>query len=332
MVLAHLYNGLHLSQIEYIINCTQNSKLTLLIPCKFKDSPFLRDLGENVDFIFYNIKDPHSFFSIYRKNEKYLYNILNNVKNVSILYLPDIAYSLNNYIASFYGKQSNLQIILIYDGLLSISNPKLSIKAKIFDNIKYIYSKFYSKMFYIKRAYHTSGSSNDIVSKQLLPYFDKQKIHHPKSVLHKDLFQLPKIFQKQHDIVFVISQDIDLVMDWYSSFFYEMIEYCFINYPKFKIYVLLRDDKNKHSLFYEECYYVKRNHLSETAEEIISRINPKVVISHNSTSLINLKLLNFQGQLISFRPNYLTKRCGHNFDTYCLLRELFVYNNIKICD
>lgn len=297
MFLIHAYTPLHLMQIKTLLKkIVRNSKYVLVVPKRFSGA-----LGE-YDFkptqvITYDNLDASSFSKTYFQGRGS--RILKDIGKVEHLLVPDVAYSFSNFIVSYFkAKNPNLNVQFFFDGTLSMVNTPITKTDKLKDILKYSISLILSDVNYIKRKVQLNGADLDLCSSQLSVIDNPSLLYRDKVQVIPDLINSPTCFKAENNVLIFIVQDANVIMPEYLVIYNKTIAFVKEKYPDYEIRILLRN--REHRYLVKEQVVIERDFVGESAEFVISRLSPKVVISHYSTVLINLSLADYKGEIVSF--------------------------------
>ena len=60
---------------------------------------------------------------------------------------------------------------------------------------------------------------------------------------------------------------------------------------------------------------VPRSDYSISAERLIEGMKPSVILSNNSTAIMNVKLMGYEGDVYAYKPMIFARLCNHNSAT-----------------
>jgi len=316
LILLHIYSSLQFCQISHIVGCT-TEKVKILIEEKYFDQIELQKYPpRRVEFITYNLEIPYSFFNVYFSERNKIPIGSLDVQNIDFLYVTDISYPLNNFILSMICKVNpDIKVILMYEGLFTINQPVMNFKRTIFDYTKKIITHIFGKTKYITRKKYLSGVDIPFTLNQLVPFNDQKHMNLVKSKYTRGLLNYNSFCERTSKTIVVVAQDIDLVTDLYIDFLIECLLYLKEKYKKYKIQVLFRECTNFIKIENLSVSLIKRENPTESAEIVISKLKPEIVVSHNSSVLFNLVYSRYPGRMIAYRPYTFSRMCKHTKKT-----------------
>jgi len=236
-----------------------------------------------------------------------------NTDRVVGLIVPDIAYSFSNYLVSYVASRNkSVSVVFYMDGSGSMMSCPLSATVRIRDILKYLFSVVARGERYITRLREQSGADMELCKKQLSIIANERLSYKHKVHVVPELFEFPRGILANKNIVLFVLQDAKVVMPKYTSLYLKTIQYIQKSYPGFETMVLLRN--RDHYLHFCGNTIVERKFVGESAESIVSRISPKVVISHYSSVLLNLAMTGYSGEIVSFGMRDFIKMAGASMD------------------
>lgn len=298
MVIIHAYTPLHFMQLEYLLNNeVGDEKVYLIVPERFSSS-VSNYASEMCEIINYNF-DASSFSSTFflsRANK-----LLKKIPGTSIqkIIVPDIAYSFSNYLVSRLTHKSNLiEVLFYFDGSGSMMSAPLPIKTRFSDLLKLFVSFVISNAKYIIRKNELSGADLSLCKKQFSIIENERLSYREKVVITPELIDLPSNFEASEDIVLFVLQDAKVLMPDYIKLYEDTLIFLSEKYPDYIVKVLLRN--SDHESIFTQKENISRDFVGESAESIIVRLKPKVVVSHYSTVLFTLAFVKYEGEIVSF--------------------------------
>ena len=297
MFLIHAYTPLHLMQLDALLKkIVRNRKFVLVVPKRFLGALVKYDF-KPTEVIPYDNIDASSFSKTYLQGRGELF--FKNIGKVDYLLVPDVAYSFNNYIVSYFmAKNRNLNVQFYFDGTLSMVNSPITKTERVKDAFKFIISLIVSDVHYIKRKIQLNGADLGLCRSQLSVIDNPRLGYKDKVQVIPDLIMFPTSFKAENDILIFIVQDANVIMPAYLALYNKTITFLKEEYPNYEVRLLLRNMEHKNLM--KEQVIIERDFVGESAEFVISRLRPKVVVSHYSTVLINLSIAGYKGEVVSF--------------------------------
>lgn len=308
MVIIHAYTPLHFMQLKYLLEFeVLNEKSFIIVPKRFLSNViFLK--SDMCDVIYYNF-DASSYTDTYFLSKA---NCIFNeipIRSIRKIIVPDIAYSLSNYlVSSLIRRNSLLEVSFYFDGSGSMMSSPVTFKTMISDILKQLLSLIVSDSKYIKRNNELSGADLSICDKQLSIINNVRLTYSQKVKIVPELIDLPNSFQATEKIVIFVLQDAKVLMPGYLGLYKSTLRFLSVKYPNYKVKLLLRNNDHEH--YFHEKEIIVRDFVGESAESIISRLKPKVVISHYSTVLLTLAFSKYRGEILSFSLSEYNKLVG----------------------
>jgi hypothetical protein len=305
------FNQIHFIQYKYLLkNVLSKDDLLLAAPMNYS-SDF--DIECN----------PGDFKEIIKSNM--IFSLLNFIKqnNISTIFISDVNFNLFNLLASSVSKVGyEVKIQFYYDGLANIIDEKMTPTDKFKDIIKYVIAKLY-KLKYSIRSHYRNGKDLDKFSQ----YCTRKIQSLGKAALIEEFGD--KIINrapKNKNLIIYISQEQPQNTRNYNVFLTNSLNALAKQYPDYEILVLDRPSSVKFRL--EEFNYIDRLSDVEPAESVCIRLEPSIIVSTTSTTLINMKLLNTRSKLICFDLVTFCKVFKEN--DYGAHKRGFLENNIDI--
>lgn len=304
-------NEIHFIQYKYLLrNDRSKDYLLLAAPVKYA-SDFQIDC---------NVGD---FREVIKSN--IIFSLLNFIKknNISTIFITDVNFNFFNLLASSVNKVGyEVKIEFFYDGLINIIDEKMTPTDKLKDVIKYVIAKIYNLNYSIRRCYR-NGKDLDKFSQ-----YCTSKIHSlAKAALKKEFGN--KIIDrppKNNNIIIYISQSHPQIARDYDVFLANSLKALGKQFPDYEILILDRPGSVKLRL--GSFNYIDRLSDIEPAESVCIRLEPGIVVSATSTTLVNLKLLYVRSRLICFDLVTFCKIFPEN--NYEAHKHGFVENSIDI--
>jgi hypothetical protein len=330
MVIIHAYTPLHLLQLDYLIEEYIDCPCTLIIP-EILVNNVEKYKRNSISILCYSKMDASSYKSVFMSDKaRFILSGISFAKVTQVI-LPDVSYTFNNYLASrCINSNSNVQIVFYFDGMLSILNSPISWQEIFKDFSKYILSRFVisGDIFYIKRKKQRSGVDLSLCSVQLSIAKNNILTYKNKVEVVPNLINFPNVFTANNDVIVFIVEDAKVIMPQYMDLFHKTISFLTDTYPNYQIKLLLRN--RDHFKFFEKNTLIVRDFIGESAESVISKISPKIVISHSSTVLLNMSLTKYKGQVLSFKAIDFAKLTGGKVQVVNEMLELYRSLSIKV--
>lgn len=325
MILIHVYTPLHILQLEYLLkNEVGSERYVIFVPERFSSrvQGYCSELGRVISYS--EEFDASSFTATFflSRARSIVAEICPN--KVSALIVPDVAYSFSNYLVSYFLTRNTQIVVTFYlDGSGSmISNP-ISRLNYTKDLAKRLISVFFSREKYIRRARELGGADLDLCTKQLSVIKNDRLIYRDKVSLAPGLIAFPERFEASNNIVVFVVQDAKVIMPGYIDLYKSTIVYLTNEYPEYQVMILLRNRDHEH--YFDDRAIVSRRFVGESAEAVISRLAPKVVVSHYSTVLLNLAIVEYPGDVVSFDMPAYNRLVG---DSLAMTNEVQLMHNV----
>ena len=166
MILIHMYTPFHYLQLDSILLEFSEGGYTILTPIKFNEFLANKNISSK-HIIFYDGFDASSFSETFLNSSEILCLDAIDQFEFEKLLVPDLFYSFNNFIAAYLLQKKVVEVMFFLDGLLSLTNAKLTFRDKVRGVGKYLLSKVKSDVSYIQLKRLKSGVDLPICSKQI---------------------------------------------------------------------------------------------------------------------------------------------------------------------
>jgi len=285
-------------QLKYLIdNETKNESVRLVVPEKFLSS--INDFeSKTCEIVSYKF-DASSFSQtfLWSRADSLISKLSDDIINKIIV--PDVAYSLSNYLVSHLSsKEKRVDVLFYFDGSGSMMSSPIPIRTKLIDILKLFVSFLFSNAKYIIRKTVLNGADLPLCKKQLSIIDNPLLSYREKVCLVPKLIDFPSSFEASDDLVIFVLQDAKVIMPHYIKLYKKTIQFLTESYPKYSVKILLRN--SEHASVFTDKDAISRAFVGESGEAVIARLKPKVVISHFSTVLFTLAFVKYKGEILSY--------------------------------
>ena len=226
-----------------------------------------------------------------------IFSLLNFIKqkNISTIFITDVNFNFFNLLASSVSKVGyEVKIEFFYDGLINVIDEEMNHTDKLKDVIKYVIAKFYNLNYSIRKCYR-NGKDLDKFSQYCTREINSLARAALKEEFGNRIIDKPP---KNNNIIIYISQSHPQIARDYDVFLANSLKALAKQFPDYQILVLDRPGSAKLRL--GDFNYIDRLSDVEPAESVCIRLDPDIIVSATSTTLINLNLLCVRSRLICF--------------------------------
>lgn len=266
--------------------------------------------------------DPSTFLSCI-KSKDFKSLIKYTLLWVDTIYVHDLAYPCCNLlVGSVLSKNPSVGVKIIYDGSVNISNHILNAKDRVKDVLKFGLARVFC-VHYLVRKNLFSGLDFGFVCRTHAA--DSIELYRASmSPVVSDRFQAE--YSTFNGVVYIFMGNKLAFKRYYDYVFLPTLSIIKYRFPGVGVKTLFRSGLDTLAMDVDR---VDRSFPGETGEEVCFRCNPTVVISSASSVLLNLRILGFDGELVSIGADRL---CEAFPDDYVLgeLLEMFSKFDIEV--
>ena len=322
-----IYIIIHYQHIKFLDLKDKKDDLLIFLNEKIKLKDDFYSNFQSKIFYFKQINFDSFLYSIKSKNIENIKEILGLNDSVLIkknyqLFCSDLFNPMNIIIFGLIKKYSkNLEVNFIYDGLVNLVNSKPRFTDLLRDYIKFFIYKYSLRLEFPIKKNCITGLDNKNVVKQFIPNNIKLEKYEKIEYINYSFHIIDKKINDK--LIVYVEQNIPYLHNNYDFWIDKKDKFL----EKFglnqKFLVLAHTQSNK-------SYDNLINRKYELAEDDIISLCPSMVISHNSSVLINLKASGFKGRLVSLFPYHFTLACGRSKSSAFNVKKIFELNKIEI--
>ena len=237
-------------------------------------------------------------------------------------YCSDLMNPFSCIVFSFLKQKRQVDVRFLYDGTLNLVYSKQSFGAKIKEKIKALAYKAIWGFEYPLKSHHLTGLDLPFVKAQYVP--EGIKPNYVRKVRYfQPLFETTPFPSQDKDVIVYVEQNIAMLNKNYGKWKNKTWKFLEVEHLTSKVFVAKHPSSK---LQYEN--ELKR--YNDLLEKDILDLAPKLVVSHNSSTLINLRGLGFKGRLLALSPYEFTLQVGRSADAAASIEQLFILNDIDI--
>lgn len=306
------FSGIHSMQAEYLKRRLENVK-TIGPSALHSDIPFPE--GFRAD----------TFASVAKSNFIEELVELARKEHCRWLWITCLNLPFSNMLARALANTTDARIVIYYDGLMNLVNARMTHLERVKDAVKYLYAKRHKKRF-VRRNQYVNGCDLDVIDHFVYPPF----LYYREAFFEKET-AWPSADSDDYEVGAV---QVTLVLSLLNSaigaeadkILRNTIEECRRLFPDHEVRILTKPGAPVLPEY--QSLEVPRLNDRESAEDVVWRLQPNVVVSQVSSALVNLRIAGFQGSIFSCRLEEYFQNFQAELEP--VIRNIFERFEIKI--